>query len=179
MTKFFIIFMIMSNLFSQEKDNVFSSNIEPLTVEELSDLELMLIADINTNSTLKKFFESSIINESFQLNAPVYDRFAIKNNIGILVPLNTSSSIYLDAGIEGWMEASKYISNNNSMYSTGFFNSSIEKFSYYNTRKTFLDTDNYFKDPWNQRGVDDYIRYLHTPPTLKHSEINTIYDRNR
>lgn len=95
MTKFFIIFMIMSNLFSQEKDNVFSSNIEPLTVEELSDLELMLIADINTNSTLKKFFELSIINESFQLNAPVYDRFAKKNNIGILVPLNTSSSIYV------------------------------------------------------------------------------------
>ena len=134
---------------------------------------------VTKNSTLKKFFELSIINESFQLNAPVYDRFAKKNNIGILVPLNTSSSIYLDAGIEGWMEASKYISNNNSMYSTGFFNSSIEKFSYYNTRKTFLDTDNYFKDPWNQRGVDDYIRYLHTPPTLKHSEINTIYDRNR
>ena len=73
--------MIMSNLFSQEKDNVFSSNIEPLTVEELSDLELMLIADINTNSTLKKFFELSIINETFQLNAPVYDRFAKKNNI--------------------------------------------------------------------------------------------------
>jgi hypothetical protein len=169
--------IITSGLISQEKD--FSSNIEPLLVEELSDLELMLIADINTNSTLKSFFELNVINESIQLNAPTYDRFAMKNNIGMLLPLNTSSSIYLDAGIEGWMEANKYISNNNSMYSRGFFNSSTDKFSYYNTRKTFIDTDNYFKDPWDQRAVDDYIRYLHTSPSLKHSEINTIYDRNR
>ena len=169
--------IITSGLISQEKD--FSSNIEPLLVEELSDLELMLIADINTNSTLKKFFELNVINESIQLNAPIYDRFAMKNNIGMLLPLNTSSSIYLDAGIEGWMEANKYISNNNSMYLRGFFNSSTDKFSYYNTRKTFIDTDNYFKDPWDQRAIDDYIRYLHTSPSLKHSEINTIYDRNR
>ena len=177
MIKYFIMLIITSGLISQEKD--FSSNIEPLLVEELSDLELMLIADINTNSTLKKFFELNVINESIQLNAPIYDRFAMKNNIGMLLPLNTSSSIYLDAGIEGWMEANKYISNNNSMYSRGFFNSSTDKFSYYNTRKTFIDTDNYFKDPWDQRAVDHYIRYLHTSPSLKHSEINTIYDRNR
>ena len=177
MIKYFIILIITSGLISQEKD--FSSNIEPLLVEELSDLELMLIADINTNSTLKKFFELNVINESIQLNAPIYDRFAMKNNIGMLLPLNTSSSIYLDAVIEGWIEANKYISNNNSMYSRGFFNSSTDKFSYYNTRKTFIDTDNYFKDPWDQRAIDDYIRYLHTSPSLKHSEINTIYDRNR
>lgn len=177
MIKYFIMLIITSGLISQEKD--FSSNIEPLLVEELSDLELMLIADINTNSTLEKFFELNVINESIQLNAPIYDRFAMKNNIGMLLPLNTSSSIYLDAGIEGWMEANKYISNNNSMYSRGFFNSSTDKFSYYNTRKTFIDTDNYFKDPWDQRAIDDYIRYLHTSPSLKHSEINTIYDRNR
>ena len=177
MIKYLIMLIITSGLISQEKD--FSSNIEPLLVEELSDLELMLIADINTNSTLKKFFELNVINESIQLNAPIYDRFAMKNNIGMLLPLNTSSSIYLDAGIEGWMEANKYISNNNSMYSRGFFNSSTDKFSYYNTRKTFIDTDNYFKDPWDQRAIDDYIRYLHISPSLKHSEINTIYDRNR
>lgn len=177
MIKYLIMLIITSGLISQEKD--FSSNIEPLLVEELSDLELMLIADINTNSTLKKFFELNVINESIQLNAPIYDRFAMKNNIGMLLPVNTSSSIYLDAGIEGWMEANKYISNNNSMYSKGFFNSSTDKFSFYNTRKTFIDTDNYFKDPWDQRAIDDYIRYLHTSPSLKHSEINTIYDRNR
>jgi len=177
MIKYLIMLIITSGLISQEKD--FSSNIEPLLVEELSDLELMLIADINTNSTLKKFFELNVINESIQLNAPIYDRFAMKNNIGMLLPLNTSSSIYIDAGIEGWMKANKYISNNNSMYSRGFFNSSTDKFSYYNTRKTFIDTDNYFKDPWDQRAIDDYIRYLHTSPSLKHSEINTIYDRNR
>ena len=79
--------IITSGLISQEKD--FSSNIEPLLVEELSDLELMLIADINTNSTLKKFFELNVINESIQLNAPIYDRFAMKNNIVMLLTLNT------------------------------------------------------------------------------------------
>lgn len=179
MIKYLIMIIFMSSLFSQEENKEVSSSIEPLMLEELSELELMLIADINTNSTLKQFFELDIINESIQLNAPVYDRFAIKNNLGILLPVNISSSIYLDAGIEGWMEASKYISNNNSMYSKGFFNSTAEKFSYYNTRKTFIDTDNYFRDSWDQRAIDDYIRHLHTPPFLNHSEINTIYDRNR
>ena len=52
-----------------------------------------------------------------------------------LLPVNTSSSIYLDAGIQGWMEVNKYISNNNSMYSRGFFNSSTDKFSIFNTSK--------------------------------------------
>ena len=59
MIKYFIMLIITSGLISQEKD--FSSDIEPLLVEELSDLELMLIADINTNSTLKKFFELNVI----------------------------------------------------------------------------------------------------------------------
>ena len=75
--------------------------------------------------------------------------------------------------------SSKYISNNNDFYSSGFFNSSLDKFTYYNTRKGFLDTDNYFKDPWDQRSLDDYIRYIHMPPVINHSEINTIYDRNK
>ena len=77
------------------------------------------------------------------------------------------------------IKASKYISNNNDFYSSGFFNSSLDKFTYYNSRKGFLDTDNYFKDPWDQRSLDDYIRYIHMPPVINHSEINTIYDRNR
>ena len=58
-----------------------------------------------------------------KLNAPTYDRFARKNNIGMLLPVNTSSSIYLDAGIEGWIEANKYIQENNDSYSVGFFGS--------------------------------------------------------
>ena len=76
-------------------------------------------------------------------------------------PVNTSTSLYLDAGLHGWVKASKYISNNNDFYSSGFFNSSLDKFTYYNSRKGFLDTDNYFKDPWDQRSLDDYIRYIH------------------
>ncbi len=178
MTRYIMIFLL-GLVLGQDLEKKSESNIQPLLVEELSKLELMLIADINTNETLKKFFEINIINESIQLNAPTYDRFAMENNIGMLLPFNTSSSIYLDAGIKGWIEANKYISKNNSIYSRGFFNSSVDKFSYYNTRKTFIDTDNYFRDPWNQRDFNDYMRYLHTPPNIKHSEINTIYDRNR
>ena len=60
--------------------------------------------------------------------------------------------------------------------------SSFEKFTYYNSRKGFVDTDNYFKDPWNQRDINDYIRYMHMPPTMTimhPMEANTIYDPNR
>ncbi len=179
MIRYILLFLFLNLIHSQDSEKKIENNIQPLLVEELSELELMLIADINTNETLKNFLQLDIINESIKLSAPSYDRFARKNNIGMLLPLSSSSSIYLDAGIEGWIEANKYISKNNSMYSKGFFNSSIDKFSYYNTRKTFIDTDNYFKDPWNQRDFNDYMRYLHTPPNIKHSEINTIYDRNR
>ena len=114
-----------------------------------------------------------------KLNAPIYDRFARKNNIGMLLPVNTSSSLYLDAGIEGWIEANKYIQQNNDSYSIGFFGSAEEKFSYYNSRKGYVDTDNYFKDSWDKRSTDDYIRYMHMSPYMRHSEINTIYDPNR
>lgn len=167
------------SLYGQDVSDNISDNIQPLLVEELSDLELMLIANINTNETLETFFKLDVINESIKLNAPEYNRFARKNNTGMFFPVNTSTSLYLDAGLPGWVEASKYISNNNDFYSSGFFNSSLDKFTYYNSRKGFLDTDNYFKDPWDQRSLDDYIRYIHMPPVINHSEINTIYDRNR
>ena len=55
-------------------------------------------------------------------------------------------------------------------------------FEIYNSRKGFVDTDNYFKDPWNQRDINDYIRYMHMPPTMTimhPMEANTIYDPNR
>ena len=167
------------SLYGQDASDNISDNIQPLLVEELSDLELMLIANINTNETLETFFKLDVINESIKLNAPEYNRFAQKNNTGTYFPVNNSTSLYLDAGLPGWVEASKYISSNNDSYSSGFFNSSLDKFTYYNSRKGFLDTDNYFKDPWEQRSLDDYIRYIHMPPMINHSEINTIYDRNR
>ena len=81
-----------------------------------------------------------------------------------------------------WINATKWLLTNNETYSIGFFNSSLDKFTYHNSRKGFVDTDNYFKDPWNQRSIDDYIIYMHKPPTMTdvHSlEVDTIYDRNR
>ena len=102
-----------------------------------------------------------------------------KNNVGMLLPVNTSSSLYLDAGIQGWIEANKYVQENNDSYSVGFFGSTGEKFSYYNSRKGYIDTDNYFKDSWDKRSTDDYIRYMHISPYMPDSEQNTIYDPNR
>ena len=179
MIKYILSLLFFVSLNAQDVSDGTSDNIQPLLVEELSDLELMLIANINTNETLETFFKIDFLNESIKLNAPRYDRFARKNNTGMFLPVNTSTSLYLDAGLPGWIEASKYISNYNDFYSTSFFNSSLDKFTYFNSRKGFLDTNNYFKDPWDQRSLDDYIRYMHMPPVINHSEINTIYDRNK
>ena len=179
MIKLILSLLFLTSLYGQDTSDNISENIQPLLVEELSDLELMLIANINTNETLKNFFKLDVINKSIKLNDAEYNRFAQKNNTGMFFPVNTSTSLYLDAGLPGWVEASKYISINNDSYSSGFFNSSLDKFTYYNSRKGFLDSDNYFKDPWDQRSLDDYIRYIHMPPMINHSEINTIYDRNR
>ena len=179
MIKYILYLLLFVSINAQDVNDDTLDNIQPLLVEELSDLELMLIANINTNETLETFFKIDVLNESIKLSAPRYDRFTRKNNTGMFLPVNTSTSLYLDAGLPGWIEASKYISNNNDFYSTSFFNSSLDKFSYFNSRKGFLDTDNYFKDPWDQRSLDDYIRFMHMPPVINHSEINTIYDRNR
>ena len=151
MIRLILSLLFFVSLYGQDVSDNISDNIQPLLVEELSDLELMLIANINTNETLETFFKLDVVNESIKLNAPEYNRFARKNNTGMFFPVNTSTSLYLDAGLPGWVEASKYISNNNDFYSSGFFNSSLDKFTYYNSRKGFLDTDNYFKDPWDQR----------------------------
>ena len=172
MIKLILSLLLFVGLYGQDASDDISDNIQPLLVEELSDLELMLIANINTNETLETFFKLDVINESIKLNAPEYDRFAQKNNTGMFFPVNTSTSLYLDAGLPGWVEASKYISSNNDSYSSGFFNSSLDKFTYYNSRKGFFDTDNYFKDPWDQRSLDDYIRYIHMPPVMNLSLIH-------
>jgi len=179
MNKYIIILFISSFLIAQEEIEKKDLSIPPLLEEEMTDLELMLVADINTNETLSEFLKLTVISSSLKLNAPQYDRFAKKNNVGMLLPINTSSSLYLDAGIEGWIEANKYVQENNDSYSVGFFGSTGEKFSYYNSRKGYVDTDNYFKDSWDKRSTDDYIRYMHISPYMPDSEKNTIYDPNR
>jgi len=171
--------LISSILIGQDDIEKKNLSIPALLPEEMTELELMLIADINTNETLSKFLKLTVISNSLKLNAPQYDRFAKKNNVGMLLPVNTSSSLYLDAGIQGWIEASKYVQQNNDNYSVGFFGSTGEKFSYYNSRKGYVDVDNYFKDSWDKRSTDDYIRYMHISPYMPDSEQNTIYDPNR
>ena len=179
MNKYIIIVFMSSFLIAQDEIEKKVLSIPPLLKDEMTDLELMLVANINTNEILSEFLKLNIISNSMKLNAPIYDRFARKNNIGMLLPVNTSSSLYLDVGIEGWVEANKYIQQNNDSYSVGFFGSAEEKFSYYNSRKGYVDTDNYFKDSWDKRSTDDYIRYMHMSPYMRHSETNTIYDPNR
>ena len=70
MIKFILSLLFFVSLYSQDSSDAISDNIQPLLVEELSDLELMLIANINTNETLETFFKIDVINESIQLNAP-------------------------------------------------------------------------------------------------------------
>lgn len=186
MIRYISVLFIFSLVLSQEiideeskNDSVF---FESILGEEITNLELMLIADINRNKILEKYLQLNIIAESLQLGAPEYDRFASKNNQGLYFPTGRATTLYFDRGIVGWSEASKWLLMNNDTYSTGFFNTSFEKFTYYNSRKGFVDTDNYFKDPWNQRDINDYIRYMHMPPTMTNvhpMEANTIYDRNR
>ena len=72
----FVLFFV--SLYGQDVSDNISDNIQPLLVEELSDLELMLIANINTNETLETFFKLDVINESIKLNAPEYNRFCSK-----------------------------------------------------------------------------------------------------
>ena len=89
---------------------------------------------------------------------------------------------YLPVNIGDNLDENRIQESIRSVYSSGFFNTSFEKFTYYNSRKGFVDTDNYFKDPWNQRDINDYIRYMHMPPTMTimhPMEANTIYDPNR
>ncbi|MGY8809206.1 MAG: hypothetical protein ACKVLG_04595 [Fidelibacterota bacterium] len=179
MSRYIIMLLISSILIGQDDIEKKNLSIPALLPEEMTELELMLIADINTNETLSKFLKLTVISNSLKLNAPQYDRFAKKNNVGMLLPVNTSSSLYLDAGIQGWIEASKYVQQNNDNYSVGFFGSTGEKFSYYNSRKGYVDVDNYFKDSWDKRSTDDYIRYMHISPYMPDSEQNTIYDPNR
>ena len=65
------------NIEETEKDSIF---FESILADTVTDLELMLIADINRNKILEKYLELDIISESLQLNAPKYDRFERKNN---------------------------------------------------------------------------------------------------
>ena len=146
MNKYIIILFISSFLIAQDEIEKKDLSIPAFPAEEMTDLELMLVADINTNEILSEFLKLNVISNSLKLNAPQYDRFAKKNNVGMLLPVNTSSSLYLDRGIVGWIEANEYVQENNDNYSVGFFGSTGEKFSYYNSRKGYVDIDNYFKE---------------------------------
>jgi len=179
MSKYIFIVFLSSILMGQddvEKKNV---SIPASLSDEMTDLELMLVADINTNNTLSEFLKLDVVSNSLKLNAPKYDRFERKNNKGFYLPTGRATTLYLDRGIVGWSEASKWLIENNESYSSGFFNTSFEKFSYYNSRKGYIDVDNYFKDAWDQRDINDYIRYMHAPSYRPDTEQNTIYDPNR
>ena len=179
MSRYIIILLFSSILIAQNDIEKKNLSIPPSLLDNMTELELMLVADINTNDTLSEFLKLNVVSNSLKLNAPQYDRFATKNNIGMMLPVNASSSLYLDAGIQGWVEASKYVQENNDNYSVGFFGSTGEKFTYYNSRKGYIDVDNYFKDAWDQRDINDYIRYMHVSPYMPDTEKNTIYDPNR
>ena len=163
MSKYVFIVLLSSILMGQddvEKKNV---SIPASLSDEMTDLELKL----------------DVVSNSLKLNAPKYDRFERKNNKGFYLPTGRATTLYLDRGIVGWSEASKWLIENNESYSSGFFNTSFEKFSYYNSRKGYIDVDNYFKDAWDQRDINDYIRYMHAPSYRPDTEQNTIYDPNR
>ena len=66
MIRLILSLLFFVNLYGQDVSNNVSDNIQPLLVEELSDLELMLIANINTNETLETFFKLDVINESIK-----------------------------------------------------------------------------------------------------------------
>ncbi|MFL2511367.1 MAG: hypothetical protein ACJ0RN_03640 [Candidatus Neomarinimicrobiota bacterium] len=176
MIKYFIIFLFIGIIYSQNEKNDYSPTFDFLSNEDFKNFDLKLILSEGENEIFEKYFHLSVISELIQIKAPKYDK---KNNSGFLLPISNYSSIYINYNLSKWIDASTYMTKNSDIYSSGFFNSSPEKFSYYNSRKGFMDIDNYFKDPWDQRATDDYIRYLHTPPTLSHTEINTIYDRDR
>ena len=65
-------------MIAQEEIEKKDLSIPPLLQEEMTDLELMLVADINTNETLSEFLKLNVISNSLKLNAPQYDRFAKK-----------------------------------------------------------------------------------------------------
>tara|TARA_Y100000741_G_C18217123_1_gene544228 strand:- start:89 stop:628 length:540 start_codon:yes stop_codon:yes gene_type:complete len=179
MIRYFIIFLIFGNIYPQNKNNDHSPIFDSLFYKSLNKYDLKLILIENEDKVFEKYIDLNIINESIQLITPKYDRFS-ENNSGFLLPIkNYYSSLYIDSGFTEWINASTYVMKNNEIYSSGFFNSSLDKFSYFNSKKGFMDIDNYFKDPWDQRSADDYLRYIHSPPILNHSEINTIYDTSR
>ena len=87
MIKYILSLLLFVSINAQDVNDDTLDNIQPLLVEELSDLELMLIANINTNETLETFFKIDVLNESIKLSAPRYDRFTRKNNTGMFLSL--------------------------------------------------------------------------------------------
>jgi len=172
-----LILLIICFLQSQEieKNEIILKNFYQ---NDFSDLELIFIASINKNINFESD-NSIMLRNNLKLSAPTYDRFNRLNNQGMYLPYKNNSSIYLDFNIEGFMQASRYILENNSDNTTSFFKDDYEKFTYFNTRKGYIDARNYFRDPWNQKSFQDYINHMYVSPFIKHQEINTIYDSKR
>ena len=78
MSKYIIILFISSFLIAQGEIEKKDFSIPPLLQDEMTDLELMLVANINTNEILSEFLKLNAISNSMKLNAPTYDRFARK-----------------------------------------------------------------------------------------------------
>ena len=70
MSKYVFIVFLSSILMGQddvEKKNV---SIPASLSDEMTDLELMLVADINTNDILSEFLKLDVVSNSLKLNAP-------------------------------------------------------------------------------------------------------------
>jgi hypothetical protein len=172
-----LILLLISFLQSQEianneiiLDDFFNKN--------FSTLELMFIASINKNTNLESD-NFKMLRDNLKLSAPTYDRFDKQNNQGIYFPYKNNTSIYLDFNIKGYISANKYILENNLDNSSSFFKDDYEKFTYFNTRKGYIDSRNYFRDSWDQKSFQDYINHMYVPPFIEHQEMNTIYDSKR
>ena len=99
MIRYISVLFIFSLVLSQEIINEESKNdstlFEFIVGEEMTDLELMLIADINRNKVLEKYLQLNIIAESLELDAPEYDRFDRKNNRGLYFPTGRATTCLL------------------------------------------------------------------------------------
>ena len=77
MNKYIIIVFISSFLIAQDEIEKKVLSIPPLLEDEMTDLELMLVANINTNEILSEFLRLNVVSNSMKLNAPIYDPILI------------------------------------------------------------------------------------------------------
>ena len=84
----FIISLALSQDIIQEENKDDFTFFESIIGDDISNLELMLIANINRSKILEKYLQLSVISESLDLDAPEYNRFILRNNSGMyLIPI--------------------------------------------------------------------------------------------